>query len=290
MVEVLKNYSGFEFPNSKLIKLIIGLLVLVFIILPLLLKASPFFTVRYGEMAIINRLGKIERVAYPGLNYKLPLLEGVDHYSTQKIIYETSDQSDQSNAEYKDVPVDTSTSDGQQISIRYTVRFQINPEKIRWVAENLGTADQIIERIIKAESRSLVRNIAREYTATELYTGDVFKFQENVRNILEEKFDNNGLLLDEFLVRQIKFEPGYISAVEQKQIEKEKVKTEEYKAEQEKFKKQQVITQAEGQAKAQEILKLTIDPLVLQKMAIDKWNGILPNYLNGPLPFLSIKE
>lgn len=277
-------------PSPTIIKIIVGLIILVVVILPLLSISLPFFTVKYGQIAVINRLGKISRVASPGLNYKIPLIEGVDFYSMQKIIYETSDYQEQSGAEYKDQPVDSSTSDGQQISLRYTIRFQINPDKIEWVAQNLGKEEQILERIIKAESRSMVRNIAREYTAQELYTGDVFKFQTNVTKILKDKFDKNGILLDEFLVRQIKFDEGYVKAVEQKQIEKEKVKTEEYKAEQEKFRKLQTITKAEGQGKAQEILKLTIDPLVLQKMAIDKWNGILPNYLNGPLPFLSIKE
>jgi len=278
-----------NFIKTNILKIIIAILVIVFIGIPLVSNAFPFFSVKYGEIGVVNRLGKIKRIAYPGLNVKLPFIEGVDRYSTQKIIYETSDYQEQSGAEFKDQPIDSSTSDGQQISIRYTVRFQLDPNKIEWIAQNLGKETQIVERIIKAESRSMVRNIAREYTAQELYTGDVFKFQENVTKVLKEKFKNNGILLDEFLVRQIKFDQGYVSAVEQKQIEKEKVKTEEYKAEQEKFKKQQVITQAEGQAKAQEILKLTIDPLVLEKMAIDKWNGILPTYNNGPLPFLNIK-
>jgi len=278
------------FFKGNILKIIVGLAVLLFIVLPLLSVSLPFFTVKYGQIAVINRLGKISRVASPGLNFKIPLIEGTDYYSMQKIIYETSEHTEESGAEYKDQPVDSSTSDGQQISIRYTVRFQINPDKIQWVAQNLGKEAQILERIIKAESRSMVRNIAREYTAQELYTGDVFKFQANVTKVLKEKFSKNGILLDEFLVRQIKFDENYVKAVEQKQIEKEKVKTEEYIAEQEKFKKLQAITKAEGQAKAQEILKVSIDTLILQKMAIEKWNGILPNYLNGPLPFLSIKE
>lgn len=278
-----------NFLTPNLLKILGGLLVFLIIVLPLISVFIPFFTVKYGHIAVINRLGKINRVAYPGLNFKIPLIEGAELFTTQKIIYETSDHEEQSGAEYKDQPVDSSTSDGQQISIRYTIRFQINPDQIKWVAQNLGKEEQILERIIKAESRSMVRNIAREYTAQELYTGDVFKFQTNVTKILKDKFNKNGILLDEFLVRQIKFDEGYVKTVEQKQIEKEIVKTEEYKAEQEKFRKLQTITKAEGQARAQEILKSSIDSLILEKMAIEKWNGIMPSYLNGPLPFLSIK-
>lgn len=270
---------------------IVFYLVLAVLLLPFLSKLSFFYTVGYGQAAIVNRFGKIERISTPGLHFKFPVIEGVDFYSTQKIIYETSEAGDSSNADYKDTPVDTSTEDGQQVSIRYTVRYAIDDKKLDWVAQNLGKMPQIIERIVKTESRSVVRNLARKYRAQDLYTGNIFDFQKDVQASLSASFTNNGLNLDEFLVRQIKFSEEYVNAVEQKQIENEKVKTEEYKAEQEKFIKAQTITRAEGQAAAQEILRKSIDPLVLQKSAIEKWDGKLPTYFgsSSPLPFVNIK-
>lgn len=270
----------------------IGLIILVLILaLPLLSKLSFFYTVNYGQAAVVSRFGKLDRISEPGLHFKLPVAEAVDHFSTQKIIYETSEGTDSSNADYKDTPVDSSTEDGQQVSIRYTVRFAVDAKKLDWVAQNLGRMPQIVERIVKTESRSLVRNVARKYRAQDLYTGNIFDFQKEVQASLSANFVNNGLIMDEFLVRQIKFSEEYVNAVEQKQIENEKVKTEEYKAEQEKFIKQQKITRAEGEGAAQEILRKTIDPLVLQKMAIEKWDGKLPTYFgsSSPLPFVNIK-
>ncbi len=262
----------------------------VLIFLGLLPNLMPFYTVRYGQAGIVTRFGKIVRVSKPGFHLKIPIIENVEYYTTQKIIYETSENPQSSRADYTDYPVDTSTKDGQQIKIRYTIRFRINPEKVRWVAENIGKEEQVVERVVKADSRSVVRNIAREFTAQELYTGNVFRFQDRVEKILKKSFENNGLILDEFLTRQIKFSQEYVSAVEQKQIEKEKIKTEEYRAQQEEFRKQQRITRAEGEAKAQEILRRTIDPLVLQKMAIEKWDGRLPTYMgDNAVPFLNIR-
>jgi regulator of protease activity HflC (stomatin/prohibitin superfamily) len=269
----------------------IFLIVVLVLLIPFLSKISFFYTVGYGKAAIVSRFGKIDRVSEPGLHFKLPLFEDVELYSTQKIVYETSEHSDSSNADYKDTPVDTSTEDGQQVSVRYTVRFQVSPKRLDWIAQNIGQENQIIERIIKAESRSVVRNLARKYRAQDLYTGNIFDFQKDVQASLSASFAGNGLQLDEFLVRQVTFSPEYVNAVEQKQIENEKVKAEEYKAEQEKFIKQQKITRAEGESAAQEILRKTIDPLVLQKMAIEKWDGKLPTYFGGssPLPFVNLK-
>ena len=279
-----------QIKDANKVTLIIILVLFLFFLPPLISFLSFFFSVSYGKMAIVTRFGKIVRTAPPGLNLKIPVIEKPVFYTTQKIVYETSEYSDQSQADYRDNPVDSTTQDGQQVSIRYSVRFQIKPESIIWIAENLGDEKQIIERIVKTETRSIVRNIAREYKAQDLYTGDVFQFQNKLQKILAKKFLDNGLLLVEILIRQLKFSPGYISAIEQKQIEKERVKTEEYKAEQEKFIKQQKITRAEGEAKAQELLKQSIDPLILQKMAIEKWDGKLPTYMGSQsVPFINIK-
>lgn len=303
------------FRSKLLIKLIVVFFVVV-IGLPLLsslfTKLNPFFTVEYGTVGVVSRWGKIVRLASSGLNTKLPWIEKVDFYNTQKIIYETSEQPEQSPfaanykydkstallnseeqkslADYADAPVDTSTKDGQQISIRYTLRYRLDSEKILWLAENVGTQEQVSLRIVQAQSRSVVRNVAREFPAQELYTGDVFTYQTKVEERLKESFEKNGVILDEFLVRQIKFSDQYIAAVEQKQIEQERVKTEEFIAQQEEYKKQQQIIRAEGEAKAQDLLRQTVNELVLQKMAIEKWNGVLPLYTgSGSVPFINIK-
>ena len=276
------------FGVSKKVVVVVVIILALLVFLP---RVLPVFTVNYGEVAVVTQFGKIVRIASSGLNFKLPFVENAEFFRTQKLIYETSEEAVSSKADYKDQPVDSSTEDGQQVSIRYTVRFRLMPEKIQSIAENIGHEEQVVERIIKTESRSVVRNVAREFKAGQLYTGDVFRFQEQVSNLLRDSFLKNGIELDEFLVRQVKFGQEYVSAVEQKQIESERVKTEEYKAEQEKFRKAQAITKAEGEARSQEILRASISDQLLQKLAIDKWNGILPTYYgSSTLPFLNLNR
>lgn len=292
---------------KKFIKLVV-IVFAIFIILPYLSLLNPFYTVEYGTIGVVSRFGAINRKADPGLHLKLPFFEKLNYYTTQKIIYETSENPVQSpyynnarkginvgssvqkqQSDVADYAVDTTTEDGQQVSIRFTLRFSLNPDKILWLAENIGTQDQVAQRIVQAQARSVSRNIARGFPARELYTGNVFNYQTEVENKLRESFEQNGIILDEFLVRQLEFSDQYVSAVEQKQIEQERVKTEEFKAQQEEFKKQKEIIRAEGQAKAQELLRATIDPLVLEKMAIEKWDGKLPTYMgSGSTPFVNI--
>jgi hypothetical protein len=64
------------------------------------------------------------------------------------------------------------------------------------------------------------------------------------------------------------------------------------KLEQVKFEAQQMIEAANGKAKAIQVEASAIanNPLVLQLRALEKWNGILPQYTgSGSIPFIQLK-
>lgn len=224
----------------------------------LLVAATLIFTVlssvvmvKYGTVGAVTRFNAVTgKIMQPGLNFKIPFIESVIRYNTQKITYEASDQQANSQAEYTDFPADSTTRDGQSVIINYTVRFRVDGSLASWVAQNLGPEQRLVENIVKVETRSFVRNIAREYPALDLYSGNVFDYQERVRASLDTKFTDNGLVLDDFRVRSILFSKDYIATIEGKQIEKEKIQTEQFKAQQAKFTADAAIREAEGQKQA----------------------------------------
>lgn len=254
-----------------------------FVVVFIVLFGCSFFSsmaqVKYGNTAVVTRMGKVtDRTLTPGMHFKLPFIEGVVKYNTQKITYETSDNPDQSDANYTDYPADTTTKDGQQVKVRYTVRFSVDPNKVQWVANNVGKEDEVVEKIVKTESRIHVRNTVREFNAEELYTGNIEQVQVEIQDRLTTIFEENGLILDSFGIRQVTFEQEYVDAIEAKQIAKEGVITQQNIAEQEKYKKEAAITKAEGEAEAQRLQQQTLNNFIIQKMWIEKWNGQLPTY------------
>jgi regulator of protease activity HflC (stomatin/prohibitin superfamily) len=269
--------------NANLIKKssIVG----VVAVLILIMAATSSFTVNFGTVAVLTRFGEIvDEPKGPGLHFKIPFVDKVLTYRTQKVIYETlstTPTSNSSNADYQDYAVDTNTLDGQQVSIRYTVRFSIDPEQIKDVANTLGTEAEVVEKIVKTDSRIWVRQIPRNYTATELYTSNLDKVSQEIYGKLDPIFKENGLILDEFGIRAIEFNQDYVEAIEQKQIEAEKVKTEEFIAEQEEFKKKAQITRAQGEAESQRLQQNSLNEKLLQKLYIEKWDGKLPDVVTG---------
>lgn len=295
MAEV-KTYSV---PNIPKKVFTFGAILVVLVILAL----NSLYSVQYGTVALLTRFGKIvAQSSDQGLNFKLPFVDQVIVYKTQKIVYETVDptvyneykatnsmngsayntlevQQDQSG--YKDAAVDTQTKDGQQISVRFTIRFSLDPNKIQEIANKIGTEAEVVDKIVKTESRIWARNIPRNYSALDLYTGNIDNVSAEIKDKLTPIFEENGIIMDEFGIRSINFQADYVQTIEQKQIEKEKIATEEYIAKQEEFKKQALITKTQGEAEAQKLQQQTLTELIVKKLFIEKWDGKMPTTLAG---------
>lgn len=246
--------QGKSSPGAGIIPGIIAFL-LVFGMFVLL---SSLTIVQAGSVAVIKRLGQVVTVFEPGLNWKLPFIDQAIVYRTQEIVYETSEDPQQSNADYRDVEVDTATSDGQQVTARFSVRFRIRPQEAARIVNNLGTEGEVVEKIVKQNSRVWVRTLLRNFTASQLYSGDIQEAQERIAQQLASDFDQEGLELVFFGLRQVTFTEAYKDAVEMKQIEAENITTKQNLAEQAKFEKQRAITAAEAEAERQRLERIGV--------------------------------
>lgn len=220
------------------------------VVIALFITGSLAYTpVDYGTVALITRFGAVTgRVLQPGLNWRIPFVDGIIRYRTQEIVYETADVA--TTADYYDVPTDTTTSDGQQISLKFSVRFHVDPTKVEDIANRLGNEEAVVTKVVKFHARILARNIPKQYKAADLYAGDILQVQEQFRVELRPLLAKDGVILTDFGLRRINFQPEYIQAVEQKQIEAEKIIAEQYKRDQATFQAEATVERAKGDANA----------------------------------------
>ena len=224
--------------------LIIGVLVLV-------IGLWAYQPVKVGTVQIVTRFGGLTgRVLEPGLNWITPGIDSTTTIHTRLRSYETSDNPGQTGADHQDWFVNAQTVDGQQIDIKYTVLFRIPAENAVDVFTNIGDMEAVVENVIKANSRNLVRLIAQSYTAEQLYSGDTFEYEEHVRRELEVIFAEHGIIIEDFLVRKIEFDEEYIRSIENQQIAQENIETERYNAEAALFTAEREANEAAGRAEA----------------------------------------
>lgn len=220
------------------------------VVIAVLITGSLAYTpVDYGTVALITRFGAVTgRVLHPGLNWRIPFVDSVIRYRTQEIIYETAEVA--TTADYYDVPTDTTTEDGQQIKLKFSVRFHIDPTEVVDIANRLGSEAEVVSKVVKFHARILARNIPKQYKAADLYAGDILEVQKQFRSELKPLLEKDGVILDDFGLRKISFEAEYIEAVEQKQIEAEKIIAEKYKRDQATFQAEAAVELAKGEANA----------------------------------------
>jgi regulator of protease activity HflC (stomatin/prohibitin superfamily) len=240
-------------------------------------------TVQAGTVGVVKRLGAVRQELSPGLHAIVPFIDRVVIFPTLKKTYEASETPQSSEADYPDIIITALTSDGQQIRVGMTARFMIAPGKAAWIVQNLGTEREYVEKVVKTEIRGSGRRVPTRFAAYDLYTKRSYEAQQALFDEIAPKFEKNGLILDEIVIRNIIFTPEYAKTLEEKQIALENITTVKNKLEQEKIRKEQKIVEAEGDAKSIEIRQaaLTKNPTIIQWEFVQK---LAPNVQWGIMP------
>ena len=284
---------------------VVGLAVGVLLLI-VIAASSSYTQVEAGTVGVVKRLGQVQGTVFePGFHFKFPFLDEVIVYSTKVTSYEASEEPSGSLANYTDIVVDSTTSDGQTVQLTFTVLFRIPAEGAAAIAQEVGNMDAVVENVVKAFSRSVSREVPKGFSAEALYTqkGQA-DAQLSIQKRLEEAFSRHGVVIDQYLIRRINFAPDYVAAVEAKQIAKQNALTEENNiAKQEAIKKQTIIN-AEGEAEKKKIeaageaeairLKqqaLAQNPLIIQYEFVQRLSpniewGILPDSI---VPLIDVK-
>jgi regulator of protease activity HflC (stomatin/prohibitin superfamily) len=253
------------------------------VVIAVALLVQSLVTVQAGTVGVVKRLGAVRQELNPGLHMIVPFVDKVVIFPTLKKNYEASEQPQTSEADYPDIIVTALTSDGQQIRVGLTARFMIAPGKAAWILQNLGSEREYVEKVVKTEIRGSGRRVPTRFAAYDLYTKRSYEAQQALFDEIAPKFEANGLVLDEIVIRNITFTPEYAKTLEEKQIALENITTEKNKLEQEKIRKDQKIVEAEGDAKSIEIRQaaLTKNPTIIQWEFVQK---LAPNVQWGIMP------
>ncbi len=247
----LRSLSRLDLPGGRTIRIA---LIAIVAVVALLIVFGAFTRVDAGEACVVRRFGDVRRTLSPGLHLKVPLAENTVCFSTRSLVYEVVDESGGSNADYVDYLVDGVTVDGQPLSITYTVRFRIAPDKVSYVYSNIArNMDQVTERVVKFHSRSEVRQVVNTKTAEQLYLGGLDSVSVEIEEILRPLFEESGVTLDFFEIKRPNFSDEYEQAIEDKQIAIEQADRKQNEIQVAQQEAERLKTEAQGEADAQVI-------------------------------------
>jgi regulator of protease activity HflC (stomatin/prohibitin superfamily) len=226
--------------SSFILVILVGVFALVFV--------PSIRIVDQSKACAIVSLGNVKGMARTGFQLVTPWVTSLDCFSAQVTMYQTGDNENK-KADYWDYPVEIKTSDGQTAFALFNVTYHVDPENVIYIRSDVArNEDTLMERVVANYARSATRNLAVNYTATGLYTSERSKYETNVRETIRIEFARFGVTLDDFTLRDINFSEEFENAIEQQQVEKERIETENFRAQAAVYEAQAAVEKSKGEA------------------------------------------
>lgn len=246
----------------------------IFLILAIFFR--PFTIVNAGQRGVIMKFGKVQdRVLDEGIHPILPVVTSVRTLSVR--VQQNSFQSD------------AASKDLQKITTELAVNWHVDPIRVNKVFQQVGDQEQIITGIITPAISEVLKAATAKKTAEEIITKRT-ELKSEIDSNLKTRLSAYGLIIDDVSLVNFSFSPEFSRAIESKQIAEQEAKQAEFIAQKATQEAQAEINRAKGQAEAQRLQRLTLTPELLQKQAIEKWDGRFPTVMggNGAVPLINI--
>lgn len=238
---------------------------LFFVVAISLLSASIVF-VQPSEVGVVVSVispgGVRPQPLRAGLHFIVPILENEVKYPIYWQTYTMSNKPDE-GAKTGDDSIRARTSDGQEVRLDVSIIFRVNQEQV--VTLHTDWQMRYIEDFVRPVVRGLVRTQVSQFQAREVNSSARKDLEAALDRLLNEEMASKGLILDQFLLRDITFTDEYAAAIEQKQIAQEGMERTQHEAQQirnlaegerdrlkteAEGRKEKLVLEAEGEAKA----------------------------------------
>lgn len=245
-------------------------------ILALSLIFKPFAIVNAGERGVLMRFGQVqEKILDEGIHPIIPIVNSVQKLSVR--------------VQKHQIPAQAASKDLQDVFTDVALNWHIEAPQANTVFQQVGDEREVVQRIINPAVEEVLKAVMARYTAEEIITkrGEV---KAGVDESLTSRLANYNIDVDDISLVSVHFSQRFSEAVEAKQIAEQDAKKAEFVALKASKDAEAEVNRAQGQAEAQRLLRENLTSEILQKQAIEKWDGHFPTVLggNGALPFINI--
>jgi prohibitin 1 len=247
---------------------------IVLLLVAILFK--PFTIINAGERGVIMHLGEVQdQILTEGFHPILPIYTSIKKMSVR--------------VKKVDVAVKVGTKDLQTLDVMTAVNWHIEANKVNRVYQQVGDDRQVRETIIIPAISEVLKASTPQRNAEEILK-QRSSLKEEIERNLKPRLLKYGLQVDDVSLTNIGFSPEFTKSIEQKQIAEQDAKKAEYEALKASRQAEAEVNRAKGTAEAQRLLKQSLNRELLEKQAIEKWDGKFPTVMggNGTLPLINI--
>ncbi len=268
--------------NKKQILSVVGVFIMV---------GACYVSVPTGHTGVVTTFGKVEDFTLEaGVHFKLPWQEVVK--MDNRVQKQTLD-------------MQCFSSDIQEVSMTYTVNYQISKQDAMTIYKTIGT--DYYNTVIAPCITESVKIVTAKYNAEALISSRSNMAAE-IEAVLEAKLIQYNIELVSTSIENMDFTDAFTNAVEAKQVAEQNKLKAQTEAEQKvieanaaaEIKKveaeadaYQTVTRAEAEAEANRKISDSLTQELIDYTYAQTWDGKLPTFMmgeNGAIPFLDIQK
>lgn len=224
--------------------------------------ANFFAIVNAGERGVLLKFGAVQPIVLgEGIHPIIPIVHTVKKLSVR--------------VQSQEITAEASSRDLQDVYTDVALNWHIVPEETYLIFQQIGEPDAIIQHIINPAVEEVLKAVMAMYTAEEIITkrGQV---KTGVDQALIERLRPYHIAVDDISLVHVHFSNRFSDAVEAKQVAEQEAKRAEFVALKAVKEAEAQVNLAKGEAASQQLLRDSLTPELLQRQAIEKWNGNLP--------------
>ncbi|MBD2195456.1 MULTISPECIES: prohibitin family protein [Calothrix] len=233
---------------------------------------TPFVIVNPGERGVLMEFGRVQQTILPeGIHAIIPLVNTV-----QKINVRIQKQ---------EISAEASSKDLQDIFTDVALNWHIIPDEANLIFQEIGDEKDVVEKIINPAVEEVLKAVVAKYTAEEVVTkrGEV---KSSVDDALTARLHGYHIAVDDISLVHVNFSDRFSEAVEAKQIAEQDAKRADFLALKAVKEAEAKVNLAKGEAEINRLLHDSLTPEIIERQAIQKWDGKLPLIMTKDTPKL----
>lgn len=257
-----------KYTNNQRGNIAAGMLIAVPVIF-VLFFVFCFRTVDAGKVGIVTRFGEVNRVANSGIAIKLPWpIERLHKMDTR-----IQKQQEEASA---------ATSDLQDVKATLALNYALNRDSALKVFKEIG--GEYRDRVVIPAVQESFKAASAQYTASQLIT-ERASVKEKSLDSIKKRLAPYGVRVDDLNIVNFSFSVEFTKALEAKQVAAQEAEKAKFEVERNRNLAEAAIASANGSAEANRIVRESLTSDLLQRQAIEKWDGKMPQYLGGGTVF-----
>ena len=245
---------------------VVGGVVLLLILLTTSLRVVP---VGHG-LVVFNTLTRGFRLAQQGVTFVAPFVSVTQDYDLRRLEYTMSGVSGEGRKSEIDDSLWSPTKEGLQVGIDLTLWHHLDPARVVSIHQKIGPDYE--EKIIRPAIRSVIRLVISEYPVMDVYSARRAEIQDEINRKTKTLIEKDGFVVDEVVLRDVRFTPEFTKAIEAKQIAQQAAAQRKYTLEKEQKEAERKVIEAQGRANAIEVINkaLAQNPNYIKYLYVDK--------------------